>query len=77
MFAAVVLVALLTGQAALPPPAQLPQVKWSLSTLAALLTRVPAAPAAVHAAGRRVSTVLARLQELSAKWPAESPADDS
>lgn len=75
MPAAVVLVALLTGQAASPPPAQLPQVKWSLSTLATLLTRVPAAPAAVQTAARRVSTVLAKLQELSAKWPAESPAD--
>jgi hypothetical protein len=64
-----------TGQAAAPPPAQLPQVKWSLSTLATLLARVPAAPAPVQAAGRRVSAVLATLQELSAKWPAESPID--
>jgi hypothetical protein len=75
MLAAVVLLGLLTGQAASPAPDQPPQVKWSLSTLATLLTRVPAAPAPVQAAGRRVSTVLARLQTLSAKWPAESPLD--
>ena len=72
---AVILGALLLGQLAAPPPVQSPQVKASLSTLATVLTRVPAAPGAVQASARRVSTVLGQLQALSVKWPAESPAD--
>jgi hypothetical protein len=72
---AVILGALLLGQTTAPAPAPSPQVKASLSTLATVLTRVPAAPAAVRASARRVSAVLEQLQGLSAKWPAESPAD--
>jgi ankyrin repeat protein len=56
-------------------PAQSPQVKASLVTLATLLGRVPPASNAVRTAQRRASAALAQLQALSAKWPAESPDD--
>lgn len=60
-------------RAAAPPPS--PQVKASLTTLATVLGRVPPASAPVRTAQRRATTALSRLQALSAKWPAESPAD--
>jgi hypothetical protein len=56
-------------------PPQSPQVKASLSTLAAVLARVPPASPPVRAAQRRANTALSQLQALSAKWPAESPDD--
>jgi len=56
------------------PPA--PQVKASLSTLAAVLARIPPGSSpAVRTAQRRANTALSQLQALSAKWPANSPDD--
>ena len=60
-------------RSAAPTPS--PQVKASLSTLAAVLARVPPASPPVRAAQRRVNAALSQLQALSAKWPAESPDD--
>lgn len=54
---------------------QSPQVKASLRAIAALLERVPPASAPARAAQRRAAAALAQLQDLSAKWPAESPDD--
>ena len=56
-------------------PAQSPQVKTSLRTLAGLLERVPPASAPVRVAQRRANAALSQLDALSAKWPAESPDD--
>jgi len=56
-------------------PAQSPQVKASLVTLAGVLARIPPASAPVRTAQRRANAVLSQLQALSAKWPAESPDD--
>ena len=56
-------------------PAQSPQVRASLRTLAGILERIPPASASVRAAQRRANSVLSQLQALSAKWPAESPDD--
>ena len=56
-------------------PAQSPQVRASLRTLAGVLQRVPPASAPVREAQRRANTALSQLQQLSAKWPAESPDD--
>ncbi len=56
------------------PPSS-PQVKASLSTLAAVLARVPPASPSVRTAQRRANAALSQLQALSAKWPAESPDD--
>ena len=56
-------------------PTQSPQVKASLVTLAAVLARIPPASAPVRAAQRQANAALSQLQALSAKWPAESPAD--
>ncbi len=56
-------------------PAPSPQVKASLSTLAAILARVPPASPAVRAGQRRANAALSQLQALSAKWPADSPDD--
>jgi hypothetical protein len=56
-------------------PAASPQVKASLSTLAAILARVPPASPAVRAGQRRANAALSQLQALSAKWPADSPDD--
>ncbi len=56
-------------------PAQSPQVKSSLSTLATILARIPPASAAVRTAQRRANAALSQLQALSAKWPANSPDD--
>ena len=56
-------------------PAQSPQVKASLRTLAGVLERIPPASAPVRAAQRRANAALSQLQALSAKWPAESPDD--
>ena len=60
-------------RSAAPPPS--PQVKASLSTLAAVLARIPPASPSVRAAGRRANAALSQLQALSAKWPADSPDD--
>ena len=51
-----------------------PQVKASLQTLAGVLSRVPAS-GATRPALVRANTALGELQALSAKWPADSPAD--
>jgi len=56
-------------------PAQSPQVKASLLALAGLLERIPPASAPVRTARQRASAALSQLQQLSAKWPAESPDD--
>lgn len=56
------------------PPSS-PQVKASLTMLAAVLARVPPASPSVRTAQRRANTALSQLQALSAKWPAESPDD--
>ena len=56
-------------------PAQSPQVRASLRTLAGVLQRVPPASAPVREAQRRANTALSQLEQLSAKWPAESPDD--
>lgn len=56
-------------------PAQSPQVKASLARLAGVLERVPPASAPVRAARQRANAALSQLQQLSAKWPAESPDD--
>jgi hypothetical protein len=56
-------------------PTQSPQVKASLVTLAAVLARIPPASAPVRDAQRQANAALSQLQALSAKWPAESPAD--
>jgi hypothetical protein len=56
-------------------PSPSPQVKASLSTLAAILARVPPASPSVRAAQRRANAALSQLQSLSAKWPADSPDD--
>jgi hypothetical protein len=57
------------------PPVQAPQVKASLDTLAAVLSRVPPASPAVRTAQGRANAVLSQLQALAAKWPADSPLD--
>jgi len=57
------------------PAVQAPQVKASLGTLAAVLSRVPPASPSVREAQRRANTVLSQLQALAAKWPATSPED--
>ena len=59
------------------PPARgaSPQVKASLRTLAALLSKVPTASNAVRLAQRRAAAALTELEALSARWPAESPED--
>jgi ankyrin repeat protein len=57
------------------PAVRAPQVKASLGALAAVLSRVPPAAPSIGAAQRRANTVLLQLQELSAKWPADSPED--
>jgi hypothetical protein len=76
MLTPLVLAGLLLAQTAAPAaPVQSPQVKASLATLAGVLAQVPAALEAVRTAERRASAVLAQLQQLSVKWPAESPAD--
>jgi hypothetical protein len=56
-------------------PAQSPQVRVSLRTLAGILERIPPASAPVRTAQRRASAALSQLQGLSGKWPAESPDD--
>lgn len=56
-------------------PPQSPQVKASLRAIAALLERVPPASAPARTAQRRAAAALTQLQDLSAKWPAESPDD--
>ena len=62
-----------------PPPAlaprQSPQVKASLSTLAATLARIPPASALLRTAQQRANAALLQLVALSAKWPANSPDD--
>ena len=62
-----------------PPPAlaprQSPQVKASLSTLAATLARIPPASALLRTAQQRANAALSQLVALSAKWPANSPDD--
>jgi hypothetical protein len=50
-------------------------VRASLLTLATVLARVPPASGQVRAAQQRANAVLFRLQALSEKWPADSPAD--
>ncbi len=57
------------------PAVQAPQVKASLGTLAAVLSRVPPASPSLRTAQRRADTVLSQLQALAAKWPADSPQD--
>jgi hypothetical protein len=59
--------------AAAPSPS--PQVKASLSTMAAVLARIPPASPSVRTAQRRANAALSQLQALSAKWPADSPDD--
>ena len=56
-------------------PAQSPQVKASLARLAGVLERIPPASAPVRTARQRANAALSQLQQLSAKWPAESPDD--
>ena len=56
-------------------PAAPPQLRVSLDALAALLSRIPAAPAALRAVQRRADAALSQLQALATKWPAESPED--
>ena len=52
-----------------------PSVKTSLNSLVALLARTPNAPTALSFAKFRVRNALDKLVQLSAAWPAESPAD--
>lgn len=52
-----------------------PPLATSLTRLGALLATVPASPDSLAFAQFRVKTTLTRLQQLSANWPAESPAD--
>jgi hypothetical protein len=79
MVFSVVLLGILLSQATAPArvssPTQSPQVKASLVTLAAVLARVPPASAPVRDAQRRANAAVSQLQALSAKWPADSPAD--
>jgi ankyrin repeat protein len=56
-------------------PAEAPQVKASLDTLAAVLSRTPPTSPRLQVVQRRASAALSQLQALSAKWPAESPQD--
>jgi ankyrin repeat protein len=56
-------------------PAEPPQVRASLDTLAAVLSRIPPASAQMRAVQRRANAALSQLQALSVKWPAESPED--
>ncbi len=63
---------------AAPAPASrpgAPSVKTSLATLSVLLNRTPTAPTTLSFARFRVRNVLDKLAQLSAGWPAESPAD--
>ena len=52
-----------------------PSVKTSLNALTVMLARTPSAPTALSFAKFRVKNVLDKLVQLSARWPAESPAD--
>lgn len=52
-----------------------PPLRQSLQSLSVLLGRVPSAPPSLSFPMWRARTALARLQELSTQWPAESPAD--
>jgi hypothetical protein len=56
-------------------PPQSPQVKVSLRAITTLLEQIPPASAPVRAARRQAIAALTRLNDLSAKWPAESPDD--
>lgn len=61
--------------AAAQPPDVAPPLRQSLQSLSVLLARVPSAPSSLVASTWRARTALTWLQELSTKWPAESPAD--
>lgn len=63
------------GSVAAQVPDAAPPLRQSLQSLSVLVGRVPNAPASLGFSTWRVRTALTRLQELSAKWPAESPAD--
>ena len=52
-----------------------PQVKASLDTLAAVLSRIPPASAPLRIAQVRANAALSQLLALSTKWPADSPED--
>ena len=56
-------------------PAQSPQVKASLASLATVLARIPPSSAPVRAGVQRTNAALSQLQALSNKWPADSPDD--
>ena len=58
-----------------PAAAASPPVKTSLNTLVALLAHTPNAPTTLSFAKFRVRNALDKLVQLSAAWPAESPAD--
>ena len=62
-------------QARSAAPPQSPQVKASLTALAAAMARVPPASASVRAAQQRANAALSQLQALAARWPADSPDD--
>jgi Ankyrin repeats (3 copies)/Ankyrin repeats (many copies) len=56
-------------------PIEPPQVKASLATLAAVLSRIPPASAPMRMVQRRANAALSQLQALSVKWPTDSPED--
>lgn len=56
-------------------PDEAPPLRRSLQSLSELLARVPGGPPSLSFPTWRARTALSRLQELSTKWPAESPAD--
>jgi hypothetical protein len=74
VLSAALLFAIPHGVAAQAPDAA-PPLRQSLQSLSVLLARVPSAPASLSFATWRARTALTRPQELSTKWPAESPAD--
>ena len=56
-------------------PVQPPSLTTSLNALSASLSRVPNTPDVLSFAAFRVRSVLSKLQQLAANWPAESPLD--
>lgn len=58
-----------------PPPPSAPAIVVSLRALDAALARLPPASAELRAARQRTGRILSQLRALSARWPAESPAD--
>jgi ankyrin repeat protein len=63
------------AQALAAPRSGPPAIAASLRALDAALDRIPPASAGLRAARQRTAGVLSQLVALSARWPAESPAD--